>query len=281
MKKLQLFKCVSDKSAKLEDDFPAFKDFEKKGMPRPDQNNPVLQKLVKERNEQGNTALHYAAKSGNSYKCRALKFMGAEIKVENNNGMTPLEFAARQGDGKPDQVFKCIAWLLKEEKLEDWTLTLWHAIKNKNWGAETYAANQLIKSGKCKIQDTDQDGNTSLHLAAMFDKEKEDKILELFLEHENIKDGDLIECLKATNSKKSTPFHIACNVGNHESVEQLIKKARKLDVDVSGLLNSRDANKRLPIYAAVDTNNIELLKVLTSRDIDLEMTENDVNRAAR
>ena len=68
MKKLQLFKCVSDKSAKLEDDFPAFKDFEKKGMPRPDQNNPVLQKLVKERNEQGNTALHYAAKSGNSNK---------------------------------------------------------------------------------------------------------------------------------------------------------------------------------------------------------------------
>ena len=241
--------------------------------------NKLFQKLIQEKNEQGNTVLHYAAKAGNLKMCQNLKKRGADIHAINKNSMTPLEFSARHGDGKPEDVFKCIEWMMHE--VTKGTSILHHAIKNKNWGTETDVAKELIKSGKCNISEKDKDGNTSLHLAAMFDKEKEHKILDLFLEDENITDDDLIKCLTAKNKKQSTPFHIACNVGNPESVQQLIEKGRELDVNVSEILNSRDANKRLPIHTAIDSNNIELLKVLTSNDIDLQMTENDVYRATR
>ena len=123
-KKQQLFKCVSEKDANLETVFPALKEGEQKG-------KEVLEKLVKEKNEQGNTALHYAAKAGNSYKCRVLKDKGADINAKNSNGMTPLEFAARQGDGKPEQVFKCIDWIMREEKIKDGTAILHGAIKTR------------------------------------------------------------------------------------------------------------------------------------------------------
>ena len=69
--------------------------------------------------------------------------------------------------------------------------------------------------------------------------------------------------------------------GNYESLALLIKKGMEMDIEVSEILNSRDATQRLPIYTAIDTNNIKLLEVLTSEGIGLQMTKNDVKRAAR
>ena len=228
--------------------------------------------------------------------CKVLVEMGAVIEVKNDNEMTPPEFAARYGDGNAKDVFNCIMWLnqdrtknnkdertkmTKEKTLVRETSILRHAIQNRNWAANTFVAEELIKSGRCKISETDKEGNTSLHLAAMSDKEEEHKILDLFLENEKINDEDLIKCLETKNKEERTPFHIACGVGNHESVKQLINKGKQLDVDVGEILNSRDVNKLLPIYTAIDSDNEKLLDVLMSHDIDLQITDNDVNRAAR
>ena len=268
-KKQQLFKCSFEKDA----DFRVFT--------KEAGHNQVFQKLIQDRDNHGNTVLHYAAKAGNLKACKILKTGGADMKAQNKNKMTPLQFAARFGDGKPRDVFKCIEMMMKEERKKNMTGILHHAIQNGNWGTETHVAKELIKSGRCKISEKDQYGNTSLHLAAMSDRDNDHKILDLFLDDENIctKD-DLIECLKERNNKGRTPYHIACYVGNHESVEQLIQKGTELDVDVSDILNSRDNSERLPIYIAIDSNNVKLLEVLVSKDIDLaEVTANDLDRA--
>ena len=248
-----------------------FKDFTKKA-----KKNQVFKKLIQETDEHDNTLLHYAAKAGNLKACKILKKQEVDMKAKNKNEMTPLEFAARCGDGQPEEVFKCIEWIMIEENKEDMTPILHHAIQNGNWSANTHVAEELIKTGKCKISKPDKKyQNTCLHLAAMYDIDKEHTILDLFLEDENITEVDLLECLQKRNHKGRTPFHIACYVGNHVSVKQLIKKGKDLEVDVSAILNSRDHSGRLPIYTAIDSNNIELLKVLMP---EVEMTDNDINR---
>ena len=286
-KKLQLFKHVCQKDDTTEHSFRRFKKFlneeddKKNNGQEHEKGNKVFQKLLRERNEQGNTALHYAAKAGNLKICKILEQRGAEIGVKNENKMTPLEFAARYGDGHAEvDVFNCIKWLMEKTNATE-TKILHHAIQNRNWAANTFVARELIGTGKCKISETDKDENTSLHLAAKFDKDEDHRILDLFLEKGNINDEDLIKCLEAENKKGRTPYHIACSVRNHESVEQLINKGKELGVDVGKILNSRDVDQRLPIYTAIDSDNFKLLDLLMSCDIGLHITNNDVIRAAR
>ena len=291
-KKLQLFKHVSQQDDKSGHNCRSFKKFlnneddkKVKGQ-EPTKITRVFQALLQEKNEQGNTALHCAAKAGNLKICKLLEYNGITIDVKNYDRMTPLEFAARYGDGKSKDVFSCIKWLMEKNKKEKTRVTetsriLQHAIQNRNWAEDTYVARELIKSGKCRISEYDDNGNTSLHLAVKSPNEEEHKILDLFLENENVNDEDLAKCLKRVNKKGRTPYHIACSVRNHESVEQLINKGKELGVDVVKILNSRDFDQRLPIYTAIDSDNFKLLDLLMSCDIGLHITDNDVIRAAR
>ena len=291
-KKLQLFKHVSQQDDKSGHNCRSFKKFlnneddkKVKGQ-EPTKITRVFQALLQEKNEQGNTALHCAAKAGNLKICKLLENNGIAIDIKNYDRMTPLEFAARYGDGKSKDVFSCIKWLMEKNKKEKTRVTetsciLQHAIQNRNWAEDTYVARELIKSGKCRISEYDDNGNTSLHLALKSPNEEEHKILDLFLENENVNDEDLAKCLERENKKGRTPYHIACSVGNHEVVQLLINKGKDLDVNVGGILNSRDVDGHLPIYAAIDTDNIKLLDVLMSHNFDLHMTKNDISRAAR
>ena len=82
-----------------------------KEIKRDHKDGKVTTTLLREKNELGNTALHYAAKAGNLKVCKVLVEMGAIIEVKNDNEMTPPEFAARYGDGNAKDVFNCIMWL--------------------------------------------------------------------------------------------------------------------------------------------------------------------------
>ena len=285
-KKLQLFKHVCQKDDTTEDSFRRFKKFlngeddENNNGQEHNKVNTVFRRLLQEKNEQGNTALHYAAKAGNLKICKILKLRGADIHVKNENKMTPVEFAARYGDGHAEDVFNCILWLMEKTRVTE-TNILHHAIQNRFWAANTFVARELIGSGNCSISETDKDGNTSLHLAANFDKDEDHRILDLFLENDNINDADLIKSLTTQNKKGRTPYHIACSVHNHESVDQLINKGKELGVDVGEILNSQDGDQRLPIHTAIDSDNFELLDILMSHDIGLHITDSDVSRAAR
>ena len=242
--------------------------------------------LCQREDERHNTALHYAAKAGNLETCKFLVEQGADIKALGQNKMSPLQFAARYGDeNKGKEVWKCIEWIMEEEDKsnsqkekeiffdgrDDFSI-LHHAIQNTNWEEDPVVVWELIKTRKFKISDPDKQGNTSLHLAAQFDRQADHTLLERFLPPYKEKDRigqdfinkeDLEKCITAENKVGMTPLHVACAVGNPDSVEQLLKVANNAEsINVSNIINSPDSNKSLPLSLAITSKNLKMVDIL-------------------
>ena len=264
-------------------------------------------KLVQEVDDRGNTALHYATKAGHLQLCKLLYASGADLNKRGQNKMKPLQFAARYGDEKrPEDIWKCIEWIMKEyEQNErgqqkigwvqrknesesfndvrerdkyDFTI-LHHAIQNTNWEEKPVVVMKLIESKKFRITDTDRQGNTSLHLAAQFDKQENHQVFDVFLDNPNISDEDLAQCIEWRNRLGMTPLHVACGIGNHDSVEQLIKEGREKRLDVQGIINSADNNGSLPLNLAIESNNLEMMEILIKEGA--RVSEDTIYAAAR
>ena len=267
--------------------------------------------LLKEKDNRGNTALHYAAKAGNLDVCELLysKGRGVDIDVRGQNKMTPLQFAARYGDaGRAEDVWRCMQWImkvyaekhrvealkkknttdsfdLKDKEKDKYNFSLLHhAIQNTNTEANPYVVSQLLKSQQFRITDTDKQGNTSLHLAAQFDREKEDKVLDIFIDNNRSENGsisndDLSHCIETRNKLGQTPIHIACAVGNDESVKQLVEAGKKLKCDVSTILNSPDNDDSYPLHLAIENGNLIMIDILMKAGV--KPSEQAITCAAR
>ena len=256
---------------------------------QPNQLNSILEslseddrkKLCQERDNQGNTALHYAVKTGNLDLCHQLYKTGADLNAWGKNGMRPLPFAARYGDEKrAEDVWKCMQWILEENsrlkkeevvnacEFDRYGFTILHyAIQNSNWGKNPIVAQKLIESGNYKLADIDKQGNTSLHLAAEFDKQERHKILDIFLGNKNISKEDLKKCIETRNKQGKTPLHIACGVGNPESVKQLLEATKDLEIKVPSIIDSPDNDGQHPLHLAIESGNLEMMKILMEEGV--------------
>ena len=242
--------------------------------------------LLKMKDKRGNTALHYAAKAGNLEVCELLysEGKGVDIDVRGQNKMTPLQFAARYGDAdRPEDVWGCMKWILEvyeekgkggiskktnETEKDKYNFSLLHhAIQNTNTEEKPFVATELLKLKQFSIKDTDKQGNTSLHLAAQFDREKDDRVLNIFIDASKTPDGsvskeDFVNCIEKKNILGQTPIHIACAVGNHDSVRQLVESAKRLGCDVQRIINSPDNDDSYPLHLAIENGNLEMINIL-------------------
>ena len=280
-KKQKLFKCVRNKD---------------KNKDSKDQLISVLgslsaeekKNLVKETDDRGNTALHYAVKAGNLEICKQLHESGADLNAKGQNKMKALQFAARYGDeNRAMEVWKCMEWIMnelrdnrssgkgdKEEKYDvrerdkyDFSL-LHHAIQNTNWEATPVVAQELLKLGEFKVTDVDKQGNTSLHLAAEFDKQERHKILDVFLDkNQNIPPEELKECIEKRNAQGKTPLHIACGVGNPDSVKQLLEATKELGIKVPSIIDLPDNDGQHPLHLAIESGNLDMMQILMEEGV--------------
>ena len=254
-------------------------------------------KLCQAKDEQENTALHHAAKAGNLDICKILASSGADLKATGQNGMKVLPFAARYGDEKrTKEVWEGMSWIAKEMKLNrpDLTLTmrdgrtrhprslmktdeeglfdaqekdeykfslLHHAIQNTNWVKSPVVVEKLMSTKDFRITDTDNQGNTCLHLAAQLDKLSDDKIFDVFFNDSSI-EKEISECIEAKNNLGMTPFHIACNVGNQDSLNELLEACRNCKINITKILNSLDKNGLSPLSHAIKCKNLEMVTTL-------------------
>ena len=156
---------------------------------------------------------------------------------------------------------------------------LHHAIQNTNWEEKPVVVEKLIESKKFRITETDKQGNTSLHLAAQFDKQENHRVFDVFFDNPNISDNDLAECIKKKNLLGMTPLHVACGIGNHDSVDQLLKEGRRMKINVKTIINSPDSNGSLPINLAIVSNNLEMMKILM--DEGAKVSDDTIYSAAK
>ena len=259
-------------------------------------------KLCQAKDEQENTALHHAAKAGNLDICKILASSGADLKATGQNGMKVLPFAARYGDEKrTGEVWECMSWIATEMKLKKNKQTsvsdstdkrtsnttkqsfpmkrngeglfdaqerdaykfslLHHAIQNTNWVKSPVVVEKLMSTKDFRITDTDNQGNTCLHLAAQLDKLSDDKIFDVFFNDSSI-EKEISECIEAKNNLGMTPFHIACNVGNQDSLNELLEACRNCKINITKILNSLDKNGLSPLSHAIKCKNLEMVTTL-------------------
>ena len=280
-KKQKLFKCARDKEFKLLGQLKSLL----AGLSMDER-----KKLSRSTDERGNTALHYAVKAGNLEVCEQLHKSGADINARGQNKMKPLQFAARYGDeGRAEEVWTCMQWIMdvsrtsvrsgdsevvfdvREKDKYDFTL-LHHAIQNTNWEETPTVARKLLESKEFKVTEVDKQGNTSLHLAAEFDKQETHTILDVFLEEDQnqrfrIDEKDLRACIEKRNNQGKTPLHIACGVGNPDSVGQLLEATKKLGVHVPSVIDSPDNDGQHPLHLAIESGNIEMMKILMNEGV--------------
>ena len=285
-KKQKLFKHARDKDEREECNLGDLR-AELRGL------TPIQVTLIcRSRDERDNTALHYAAKAGNLDICKLLQRRGADINAKGQNKMKPLQFAARYGDEKrAGDVWDCMEWIIaeyekrlppgniqqggkkgdkeiffdvREKDKYDFSI-LHHAIQNTNWEENPIVVRNLIKTGKFSIKEADKQGNTSLHLATQFDKQENHKILDVFFGNDNIPAEDLKDCLIAKNNVGMTPLHVACAVGNADSVNQLLDAGRESGITVTKIINTPDNNGALPISLAITSKNLNMMEVLIEK----------------
>ena len=155
--------------------------------------------------------------------------------------------------------WECMKWIMEEEKRtpnkekevhcdgrDDFNI-LQHAIQNTNWEEDPVVLWELIKTRKFKISEPDKQGlNTSLHLAAQFDRQDDHILLEAFLPSDDknkdyhsqdyIKQEDLEECIATENNVGMTPLHFAARHGQLEVCKLIMDNVvDKNPADIQGL----------------------------------------------
>ena len=142
---------------------------------------------------------------------------------------------------------------------------LHHAIQNTNWAKNTFVVEKLISTRSFPITETDNQGNTCLHLAAQFDKQRDDKVFDAFFTNESIPREDISTCIKRRNERGMTPVHIACAVGNLDSLESLLEVCQKNCLPVDKIINHMDKNGLLPLCYAITNKNLKMVEMLLEK----------------
>lgn len=134
--------------------------------------------------------------------------------------------------------------------------TLLH-IATENWDSEIM--NLLLESGlKKKVNETDHNGNTPLHLAVQME----------YKEHVHM----LIAAgadLHVSNHLQQTLLHIAAYSSSGELLSLLLESGLKDKV------NATNYNGETPLFCAVELDNIESARILVAAGADLYTTNED------
>ena len=97
---------------------------------------------------------------------------------------------------------------------------------------------------------------------------------------EYITQEDLERCIATENNVGMTPLHLACAVGNPDSVKQLLGIAQDAkSISVSKIINEPDNNGSLPITLAITSKNLEMVEILLESGAKVD--EDTIFTAAR
>jgi ankyrin repeat protein len=196
------------------------------------------------KDKRGDTALHIAAKNGNIEVMAKLKELGADLEAKDGSGKTALHFAA--ANGKIEVMAKLKELGADLEAKDKYGDTALH-IAAKNGNIEVMAK---LKELDANLNAKDGSGKTALHFAAANGKiEVISKLKELGADlNDKDKWGD-------------TALHIAADTGKIE----VIAKLKELGADV----NAKDKYGDTALHIAAKNGKIEVMAKLKELGADL------------
>ncbi|XP_076299445.1 uncharacterized protein LOC143218247 [Lasioglossum baleicum] len=196
-------------------------------------------------NNEGQTPLHYAAKSD---KLEVVKYLieekGANINVKDNDGQTPLHYAADHGK------LEVVKYLIEEKganinvKDNDGQTPLHYAADHGKLEVVKY----LIEEKGANINVKDNDGQTLLHSAA---KTCRLDIVKYLIEEKHVD-------FNVKNNYGVTPLHYAAKNDGLEVVEYLIEEK-------TANINVKDGSGMGLLHYAATSNNTKVVRYLTEK----------------
>lgn len=217
-------------------------------------NNPDL---VSSKDDNDETALHWAAMNGHDRVAELLLAKGAEVDATDNEGMTPLHWAAFYG--RLDVVKLLLANKaavnvrsgdMSPSGLETKTPLLLAAESGHNDIME------LLLSHGADINAKDNFGETPLQLAVEHGYRNE---VELLL----ARNADV----NAKDLHGRTALHAAAKEGSKDIVELLVGKGAEV--------NAKDYRDWTPLHEAARTGHLDVAEVLLANGADLEAISKD------
>ncbi len=207
------------------------------------------------KNNAGNTPLHIAAENGNA---DAIEAFGKEpLETPNNDGDTPLHLAVKNGKMDVIESLKTKKNIEQGNKVGDTPLHV--AIKEGH--------NDLIRGLATvqSLQTINREGDTPLHIAAEKGGAQE-LVAEMKVKMQSM---SILDSFKAKNNKGQTPLHNASANGN-TSVVKLINKTTKTEADLfdstnkyvlpydrTSIIDARDNDGKTPLHLALENIQVE------------------------
>lgn len=161
---------------------------------------------INERDEKGNTPLHYAARVGRLAIIRLLVEQGADVTIENQAGRTPLDIVQSNHYVKSTRLLSKVM----EQQLQSADMNLHEAVQRLNQ-EKTVA---LLDNGM-NINSRDVNGNTPLHIAATTGRLS---MIDLLLK----RGADVT----LENGQGNTPLALAISANHIKAIQHLLKAQR-------------------------------------------------------
>ena len=220
-------------------------------------NNMILELLLDQKadvnlvDECQRSPLHEACRKGHTVMAQKLIDGGSDVDTSvDKNNMTPFHEACKSKKSSKD----FINMLLQHTKdIESWLINPFHlACKNGNLNVL-----EALADKKASLKDTNEEGQTSLHIAAS----RGTKDVAEFLIKRNGLD------INARDQRQRTALHIAVgNSPNFETVSFFLDKGADIEV--------RDDNGRYPLHlACMNCNEIEIVRLVLREGTEINVTD--------
>ncbi|XP_048765666.1 transient receptor potential cation channel subfamily A member 1 homolog isoform X3 [Ostrea edulis] len=245
-----------------------------------------LKKKINMRDEEGVTALHYAARYNQYDIVKILHSYGADINSLDEEALTPLHYAARYKREKQrrgaelvldDQEQSAIPASHSADELASQDIVVAFLIKNgadMNRGdkygltplhyaamrGNELATRELLQFRGINIEAEDKQGMTSLHMAATHNHVEIARLL--------IDSGAQLRC---KDNEDLTPLHCAGSEGNIEIVQLMFQAGAKQDgwVTISNMVTDRDCDQNTCLHLAVENGHYDVVKLCLDKRSDV------------
>ncbi|NP_899192.1 transient receptor potential cation channel, subfamily N, member 1 [Danio rerio] len=193
--------------------------------------------------ENGETALHVAARHGSLQMIRALIQEGGDPRWRSRVGESPLHVAVRH----------CHAHVVQE--------------------ILTFLTNEKSRrDAELCVCEGNQDGETALHLAAelrtdaLHQPEEDITIIQILMEHQ----ADITAVTRQTGE---TPLHYSARVGNTAVLQEMLRNVPTNQIQTA--INKHSKNGWSPLLLAADQGHTEVVKILLQNNARVDVFDEE------